>query len=139
MKSIAENITLTNTFTDIGDVIGPKNLPVANTSDDAIKFSFLTVAVELDINDSKDFQIKALAMDEKDLVRFEFPINTVKKSISQIEPLIQEFNLDIDQNQLVQWQLDNTIDAIQLQVRVGTLGATPADIISLRYNLGYRQ
>ena len=139
MKLLATNVTLTNIFTDIGIVIGPKTFSVTATGDDVIKFSFLTIAVELDINDSKNFQIKAKAIDIADNIEFEFPIETIKKSIVQVEPLIQEFNLDIDATQLFQWQLDTTIDAIQLQVRVDTLGATAGIVTSLRYNLGYRQ
>lgn len=138
MKLLATNQTLTNTFTNIGDIIGPGTVS-GTTGDDLIKFSFLTVAVELDINDSKDFQIKALAMDIVDNKEFEFPIETVKKAIVQIEPLVQEFNLDIDAGQLFEWQLDTTIDCLQLQVKVDTLGVTPGIITSIRYNLGYRQ
>ena len=36
-------------------------------------------------------------------------------------------------------QIDTTIDAIQLQVQAGTVGATAGIVTSLRYNLGYRQ
>lgn len=138
MKLLAENITLTDTFTDIGLIIGPSTF-AGTTGDDVIKFSFLTVAVELDVNDSSNFQIKALAVDTVDNIQFEFPIETVKKSIVQIEPLVQEFNLDVDATQLFQWELDTTIDAIQLQVRVDTLGAIAGIVTSIRYNLGYRQ
>ena len=138
MKLLETSQTLTDTFTDIGDVIG-SDLVATNTGDDSIKFSFLTVAVELAINDSKNFQIKALAIDETDDVQFEFPIETVKKDIVQVLPLTQELDVDIDINQLFQWQLDTTIDAIQLQVRVDTLGATVGVVDSIRYNIGYRQ
>jgi len=138
MKLLATSQTLTITFTDIGLIIGP-NIIIGSTGDDVIKFSFLTVAVELNINDSENFQIKALAIDTTDNTQFEFPIETVKKSIVQIEPLVQEFNLDVNATQLFQWQIDTTIDAVQLQVRVDTLGATAGIITSLRYNLGYRQ
>ena len=134
MRSLATNITLTNTFTDIGPVIGPDG-----SGDFTILFSFLTIAVELAINNSLNFQIRALALDSEDNVRFEFPIKTVKKDKVLIEPEFQELNVDIDINQLFQWELDTTIDAIQLQVRVGTEGATPGVVTSIRYNLGYRQ
>lgn len=139
MKLLATNVTLTNVFTDIGVVIGPKTFSATATGDDVIKFSFLTVAIELDINDSLNFQIKALAIDTIDSVQFEFPIETIKKSVIQIEPLVQELNFDTDANQLFQWELDTTIDAVRLQVRVDTLGVTAGIVTSLRYNLGYRQ
>ena len=139
MRSLATNETLTATFTDIGAVIGPKTFSATATGDDVIKFSFLTVAVELDINDSKNFQIQAVAIDTVDGKQFDFPIETVKKSIVQVEPLVQEFNLDIDAGQGFGWQLDSTIDALQFQVRVDTLGATAGIVTSIRYNLGYRQ
>ena len=139
MRILDTNQTLTNTFTDIGAVIGPSSI-AGSTGDNLIMFSFLTVAVELDINDSEDFQIKALIVDAEDPTKeFDFPINTVKKNIVQVEPLVQEFNLDIDANQTFSWDLDNTVDAIQLQVRAGTVGATAGVITSIRYNIGYRQ
>lgn len=134
MKSLATNVTLTGSFADIGAIIGRDD-----TGDDVIKFSFLTVAVELDINDSLDFQIKALLVDPTDNVEFDFPIRSVKKNKVQIEPEIQEFNLDIDAKQLFEFELDTTVDAIQLQVRVLTGGATAGIVTSIRYELGYRQ
>lgn len=138
MILLAENQTLTNTFTDIGLIIGSKQLS-GSTKEDLINFSFLTVAVELNINDSKDFQIRALAVDEKDNVEFTFPIETTKKDKTLIEPALQELNVDTDTNQLFEFELDDTIDAVQLQVRVGTVGATAGIVTSLRYNKGYRQ
>lgn len=139
MKLLAENIPLTNTFTDIGLIIGPKTLNAANTGDDVIKFSFLKVSVELQINDSKGFEIQALDIDEEDLKEFDLPIETVKKDIVEVEPLIQRLKKNVNSNQSFGWELDTTVDALQIRVRVDIEGVTPAKILSLRYNLGYRQ
>ena len=138
MKQHATSQTLTETFTDIGNVIGTST--IANTTgDDAIKFSFVTLAVELEINDSKNFQVKILGIDLEDNVEFDFPINTVKKNIVEVEPLVHELKLDVDANQLFEWELDTTLDALQVQVKVGSTGVIPGVVTSLRYNLGYRQ
>ena len=140
MKLLAENQTLTNTFTDIGLIIGPKTIgALLTTQDDVISFSFLTVGVVVTMNTSTGFEIQALALDENTLQRYDFPIETVKKNIVNVEPLIQTFKKTGNISQLFQWELDTTIDAVQLQVRVNTVGATAGIATSTRYNLGYRQ
>ena len=139
MISLATNQTLTADFTDIGLIIGPKTLAGTTEVDNVIDFSFLTIAVELNINDSKNVQIKALLVDEKDSKEFDLPINTIKKDIVDVEPLIHRFKFNIDANQAFQWRLDKAIDAIQIQVKAGTVGSTAGIITSLRYRLSYSQ
>jgi hypothetical protein len=125
MAILATNQTLTRTWADLGSSI--------NT----VGRSFVTIFLDVDINDSANVQIKQLAVNESD--RFEMPLSTVKKSVIQIEPDIRELNLDIDQKIAVEFELDMTIETSQIQVRVGTVGATPGVIINAFYEVGYRQ
>lgn len=129
--------TLTGTFTNIGSVIGPAQL--SGTGDTTKDFSFLVVGIELDINDSKDFQIRALGVDKKTSKEYKFPIDTTRKDKTKVLGALQEFDEDIDDNQFFDWVLNNAIDAVQIQVRALTVGATAGSVLSAVYGLGYRQ
>lgn len=132
MKLLIENQTLTTTFADLGPEIN-----LEGTRDVTIKFSFLTVDIGLDINDSKDFQIKAKSV--QGARESDFPLKSVKRDKVLVRPDLQEFDLDVDADQIFDFILDNTIDSVQLQVRVDTLGATPGEVLIAQFELGYRQ
>lgn len=130
MRELATNQTLTATFAKLGTIALPSTL----------NFSFLTVALDITMNDSKNLQIKPFFEDTKNNDElYEFPIEEVKKSLITIQPQVKELDLDVDQRILVEFEMDNTIDLIQLQVRVDTLGATAAVINRAQFGLGYRQ
>jgi len=130
MNLLAENQTLTGTFAKLGT--GVLVIPTS------IKFSFITLSLEININDSKNLQVKPLFEDDVgDL--FHFPLENVRKDKVTVVPLFKEFDDDVDQKILVEFELDATIDLVQIHVRVGTVGATAGIITKAQFNLGHRQ
>lgn len=129
MRLLAENQILTATFTKLST----GGLDIPNT----LLYSFITLALDITINDSKDVQIKPFFEDDSDL--YQFPLETIKKSSVTIVPQFVELDNDVDQLIMVEFELDNTIDLVQIQVRVDTPGATPAVINKAQFGLGYRQ
>lgn len=130
MILLAENQTLTASFVQLGT----SSLVIPT----ALKFSFLTLAIDLTINNSKNVQIKPFFEDTNgDL--YEFPLESVKINKVTVIPLFKELDNDVDQRILVEFGLDNTIDLVQIQVRAGILGVTPGVINKAQFNLGYRQ
>ena len=142
MKLLATNITLTNTFTDIGNAIGSSSLSIPSTGDTTRQFSFLTFMVFVTINDSDKFQIRALAIDNEDNKRATLPIRTGKKDKLLIRRDLQEFDESGDFaviGQVFEFEIDMSFDAVQMQVKVVTEGATAGVVDSIRFNPGYRQ
>ena len=66
-------------------------------------------------------------------------LETVKKDKVLVKKEFKEYDETGDVAQFFEFALDTTIDALQIQVRVDTAGATPGVVDSIRYNLGYRQ
>ena len=142
MIELKTNQTLTNTFTDIGDAIGPDSLSIPSTGEKTRQFSFLVFMAFVTMNDSKKFQIRALGIDKTDNKRATMPIRTGRKDKILIRRDLQEFDESgdfTDLGQLFEFEIDLAFDAVQMQVRVDTEGATAGVVDSIRLNPGYRQ
>lgn len=134
MELLATNQTLTDNVNF--DQLGTSSLEIRETKN----YAFITLALDITINDSKNVQIKPFFEDQKNNNElYQFPIEEVKKSIITIQPQVKELDNDVSQRILVEFEIDNTIDLVQIGVRVDTLGATPAVINKAQFGLGYRQ
>lgn len=96
-------------------------------------YTHLGVWVDLDINDSENVRIRALAKhtaaggDE-----YFLPILSVSVSDIKIQDEYFEFNEDIDQKVLVKVPTDNLVPVIQLQVMAGVVGGTAGQVDDLQ-------
>lgn len=84
--------------------------------------------VDLDINDSTNARVRALARHTSEGDTFLFPIKTVGASDVKVEDEYFEFNSDSDQRMLLTWDIDRLISYIDFQVQVGTVNTTAAQI-----------
>lgn len=132
--------TLSTTFTDIGLPIAPSTFTTfAGSGDDLSKFGNLTLGFKIDFNDSKDFEVRAVPIDIVDGSEYELPLDTVKKDEVENRPLVQTRKGSVNANPLFGFPIGLTIDAVQVQVRVKTVGSTAGEITRAVYNVGYTQ
>jgi len=90
---------------------------------------------DLDINDSVNARIRLLASHTTGGATYLIPIRTVAASSVSVEGEYIEFNVDEDQQMLLSWDLDRLVPYIQIQVQVGTVNTTAAQIDSASYTL----
>ena len=92
----------------------------------------LGVWLNLDVNDSLNMRIKALAKhtiagtDEYELV-----IRTLSATDVKVDAGYIEFNTDADQKVLLCIPLDGVVPYVQLQILAGTVGGTAGQVDSL--------
>lgn len=92
--------------------------------------------LELDINDSENVQVRGrLRYLEGYSKVFDTPNREVDAGVTKIQPDVYEYEVDADQNVPLQWQLDKAIASIQIQIKAGTVGATPGAILSGYYTM----
>ena len=130
--------TLTDTFAPVGLIIGPESF-AGTTGDDLINFSLMALGFKITFNDSSDFEVQAIPIDVEDSSEYELPIDTIKKTIVETNPLVKTRKGSTDGNPLFRFEIGSTIDALRIEVRVKTPGATPGEITRAVYNLGYIQ
>jgi len=100
-------------------------------------YSKLGLYLNVDINDSANIRIRALAKRESaGTDEYCLPIETVSSSDVKIEDEYMEFNVDADQKVILSVQLDRLIPWVQIQVQAGTVGQTAGQIDSFYYSLG---
>ena len=110
---------LTTTFVDLGDPIN------------CIGFNNLSVWLKIDINDSLNVRIRAFGkFTFDDVDKYHFPIKTVSSSDIKLESEYIEFNIDQDQNYVINYSINNTIPFVQFQVAASTLGINPGAILA---------
>ncbi len=111
--------TLNGTFRVVGGVV--------NVGD----IGALSMWIDMTINDSLEPQIKVFALFDETGNEYELPIQDVSSSAVAISPLV--FNLTAsDQQIVVPLEIDKSIPFIKIYAKVGTVGATAADINSLK-------
>lgn len=92
----------------------------------------LGIWLTLDVNDSLNMRVKALAKhtsggtDEYELV-----IKTLSATDVKVDAGYIEFNTDADQKVILSIPLDGLVPYVQLQIMAGTAGATPGQVDSL--------
>jgi len=100
-------------------------------------FNRIAVWLNVDINDSLDIRIRALAKHTSAHAdEFNLPIRTVSASDVKVEDEYFEFNVDADQFVVLAVELGNVIPLVQFQVQAGTVGATAGQIDSARITKG---
>jgi hypothetical protein len=123
IKETAQN--LTNSWADIGSEI------------DLRRYRYLTLWINLDINDSNNARIRILwkrALAGTD--EYVLPIKAIGASDIKVEPHYIEFNVDEDRLMVIGFDLLNTAAIIQVQVMAGTVGASAGQIDSIYYSAG---
>jgi hypothetical protein len=85
--------------------------------------------VTVDINDSNDVRIKALAKHASGgTEEYSLPIKTVSAGSIAVQDEYFELTDDADQKVLLTWELDYLVPYVQFQVEAGTVGATAGQI-----------
>ncbi len=89
----------------------------------------LGLYVDLDINDSTNARVRALAkLTDGGALEYVLPIRTVAGAIVQLEDQVLEFNVDADQQMVLSWELDGLVPRVQFQVQAGVVGAAAGQI-----------
>ena len=101
-------------------------------------FSSMGLYLNLDINDSANARIRALALHTTGGATYLLPIKTTGASSIAVEDEYLEFNVDEDQKMILSWDLDRVIPFVQFQVQVGTVGTTAAQIDDANLILRWR-
>jgi hypothetical protein len=92
----------------------------------------LGVWLNLDVNDSLDMRIKALAKHTTaGADEYEITIRTLSATDIKVDAGYIEFNTDADQKVILSIPLDGVVPFVQLQIQAGTAGATPGQVDSL--------
>jgi hypothetical protein len=118
--------TLTTSWADVGSEIACQGYNV-------LRFWFT-----VDINNSNDLQFKAISKHTAAGSEYNSAIKTVGASDIKIEPEYFEFNVDQDDFVMVEIEIGNATPYVQLQAKVGTLGATAADLEAVYVTKGYK-
>lgn len=127
MRLLTTNYTLTDDWDNLGD-------PISNN---IIGRSFFRLGIDLNINDSEGIQFKLLIVDEVN--NFEMPENIIENNNIQINPLIMKLKNNTDQEQSISWEIDMTVQSLQIQTQALIVGASAGIITTAKYELGYRQ
>ncbi len=93
--------------------------------------------VVLDINDSSNARVRALAKHTEGGEEYSLPIRTISSTDVKIDIEYIEFNLDADQNLIISFQLDNVVPFVQFQIQAGTVGATAGQVDDAHIVIGY--
>jgi len=111
---------LTASWVDLGSVLFVKGACIA------------VLWVQLDINDSINARVRALARRESGAGALEYtlPIRTIEASVVKVRPAYFEFDTDADQNMLLVAELDGAVPYVQYQVQAGVVGSTAGQIDS---------
>ncbi len=112
--------TLTASFVDLGD------------EQDMREFTKLGLFLNININNSENIQVKAIGRTSAgDAIEYLLPIRSANFSAGQVgvKTFVLELENDVDQGIILEVETGNIIPFVQLQVKVGTVGAT-AGIIS---------
>jgi len=107
--------TLTGSWVDIGDAINTMS-------------SYITVWIDLSINDSLNVRLRPIAKQESAGDDYVLPIITGASSLASVDHLGYEFAKDEDQKVTFSIELVGSIPVVQLQVMAVTPGATPGVI-----------
>jgi hypothetical protein len=100
-------------------------------------YRYVGLYLQVDINNSANVRIRLLAKTANaGTVEYPLELKTVGTSDVKVEDHYFELNVDVDQNIMLTWSIDNIIPWGQFQVMAGTVGATAGQIDSALYTLG---
>ena len=91
--------------------------------------------LDIDINDSENVQIRALARYESGGSNYVLPIKAVTTTKITVQAEYTELANDADQTMLIEIETNKTVPFIQLQAKAGTVGAS-AGTITARSSVG---
>lgn len=119
VKTTAQNVT--DSWVDLGVEIV------------AFGYNKIGLWLDIDINDSNNIQIRALAKNSNINTTNEYalPIQTVGTSDVKVEKEYFEFNVDEDAKYLLEIDTGGHATEVQIQVKAGTVGGTAGQIESV--------
>lgn len=119
-NSVADIISaaqdLTGAWVDLGEVIDVRDVKL------------IALWLKLDINDSTDVRIRALAKTSETSDDYVFPIKSASSSAVSLQDEYYEFTDDTDQNMLLDFEVGDIVPFIKFQVMAGTVGASAGNI-----------
>ncbi len=127
---VTELVASAQNFTGAWSDLGPEI--------DCRGFAQIALYVSIDINDTEDARIRALAkhtLDDSD--EYCFPIATASSSDIAIEDEYVELTDDADQKLILQWETNNVVPWIQFQIEAGTVGGSAGNVASAYAVKGY--
>lgn len=111
VKTTAQDVT--DAWADLG------------TNIDVNMQDYISLFLQVDINSSEDFRIRAVANDTlSGTDNYLFPIKTISASDVQVASAYYELSSDADQNIVLDWELNKNVPFIKFQISAGTVGAT---------------
>lgn len=85
--------------------------------------------INLDINDSTNVRIRALGkLYENATLEYNFPIRTVSSAVVTVDDEFIEFDVDADQQMILEVETNGLVPILQFQVQAGVAGAAPGQI-----------
>lgn len=97
---------------------------------DASGSDAIGVWIDLDINDSTDFRVRAVGRLTSSGDDYLLPIRTVSASDVKVEGEYVEFNVDANQKMIVEVSTDQVVPFVQLQIQAGAVGASAGVVVS---------
>ena len=86
--------------------------------------------INLDINDSTNFRVRAVGRLTATGDDYLMPIRSASASDVKVEGEYIEFNVDADQKMILEVGTDQVVPFLQFQVQVGVVGASAAIVLS---------
>jgi len=127
---LSSPLTLTTSWQNIGDASLQEQSLAGNSS--------VALWTNLDINDSNNARIRALAFHTTGGASYLLPIKTVSSSDIKIESEYFEFNSDSDQKAILTWDLDRVVPYVIFQAQVSSVGSTAAQVDDAYITKGWR-
>lgn len=114
-------VTLTADWQDLGKAMVTKD------------FDLFSLWFDLDINDSVDVQVRAVAYPTLDLAdAYVFPIQTVLGSKVEVQEQYFELSLDVDQKIIIPLSISDLTPFVKIQVKAGTVGASAGQVLTAK-------
>lgn len=135
VQTLAVDQAVSSEWTDVSTVVDG---PLINTMDR------LQVAlwIKLQIHSSQDIQLRVVVADKVDADEFySLPLQDVQPPLVYVSGEVKQFLTNADQNVIFPISVSDNFPYIKIQVKAGTVGATPATIsagVSFTSNLGGR-
>ncbi len=98
-------------------------------------YDFMSLWLNVDINNSIDARIRIVAKHTRGGDKYVHSIEVITASVINVEDEFFEFTTDEDQRRVIEITLDDIIPFVQVQIQVGTVGATAGQILDSKYIL----
>ena len=114
MQLITSAQTLTASWVDLGAEL------------DMSSYKRALIWINLDINDSLNARVRALGkLANNATLEYSFPIKVVGSSDVKVDDEYIEFNVDADQQMILEVETNGLIPFLQFQIQAGTAGVAP--------------